>query len=193
MRLMIAPGNVEVECKSVEMHNEKLDEAGPGDSIGFNVRCSSQAEIVRGCVVSSAEDDPARVVSQFVAQVIIVNHPSEIVCGYAPVVDCHTAHVACEFVELISKIDRGSGQVLDEAPRFLVAGDAAIVRLQPKRPLCVEPFAACQPLGRFIVRDMGQTVAVGVVREVVCENEAPGRNKRRKKKKKAKGRKEDNR
>ena len=45
-------------------------------------------------------------------------------------------------------------------------GDAAIVKMIPSKPMCVEPFAEYAPLGRFAVRDMRQTVAVGVIKTV---------------------------
>jgi len=38
--------------------------------------------------------------------------------------------------------------------------------MEPTKPMCVEPFTAYAPLGRFAVRDMRQTVAVGVIKEV---------------------------
>ncbi|KAJ1962464.1 translation elongation factor EF-1 alpha, partial [Dipsacomyces acuminosporus] len=86
--------------------------------------------------------------------------------GYAPVLDCHTAHIACKFAELLQKIDRRTGKVVEEGPKFVKSGDAAIVKLVPSKPMCVEAFTEYPPLGRFAVRDMRQTVAVGVIKAV---------------------------
>uniref|UniRef100_A0A3Q1EFZ1 GTP-eEF1A C-terminal domain-containing protein n=1 Tax=Acanthochromis polyacanthus TaxID=80966 RepID=A0A3Q1EFZ1_9TELE len=99
-------------------------------------------------------------------QVIVLNHPGQINAGYAPVLDCHTAHIACKFNELIEKIDRRSGKKLEDNPKFVKSGDAAIINLVPSKPLSVETFSEYPPLGRFAVRDMKQTVAVGVIKEV---------------------------
>jgi len=82
------------------------------------------------------------------------------------VLDCHTAHIACKFSELIEKIDRRSGKVIEEGPKFVKSGDAAIVKMIPSKPMCVESFNEFPPLGRFAVRDMRQTVAVGVIKSV---------------------------
>uniref|UniRef100_A0A4D5RBD4 Tr-type G domain-containing protein n=1 Tax=Homo sapiens TaxID=9606 RepID=A0A4D5RBD4_HUMAN len=98
--------------------------------------------------------------------VIILNHPGQISAGYAPVLDCHTAHIACKFAELKEKIDRRSGKKLEDGPKFLKSGDAAIVDMVPGKPMCVESFSDYPPLGRFAVRDMRQTVAVGVIKAV---------------------------
>ena len=84
--------------------------------------------------------------------------------GYSPVLDCHTAHIACKFAEILEKVDRRTGKSTEDAPKFIKSGDAAIVKLLPSKPMCVEPFAEFPPLGRFAVRDMRQTVAVGVIK-----------------------------
>lgn len=80
--------------------------------------------------------------------------------------DCHTAHIACKFAEIKEKVDRRSGKKLEDNPKFVKSGDAAIVNLVPSKPMCVEAFSEYPPLGRFAVRDMKQTVAVGVIKEV---------------------------
>jgi len=80
--------------------------------------------------------------------------------------DCHTAHIACKFAEIKEKVDRRSGKKLEDNPKFVKSGDAAIVTLVPSKPMCVEAFSEYPPLGRFAVRDMKQTVAVGVIKEV---------------------------
>lgn len=95
-----------------------------------------------------------------------MNHPGQISNGYAPVLDCHTAHIACKFVEIQEKCDRRSGKKLEDAPKFVKSGDACIVKLKPQKPMCVESFVDYPPLGRFAVRDMKQTVAVGVIKAV---------------------------
>jgi len=166
MVVTFAPSNVTTEVKSVEMHHESLPEAGPGDNVGFNVKNVSVKDIRRGNVASDSKNDPAREAKSFNAQVIVLNHPGEIGNGYSPVLDCHTAHIACKFTELLEKIDRRSGKKMEDFPKKVKSGDAAIVKMTPSKPMCVESFAQYPPLGRFAVRDMRQTVAVGVIKSV---------------------------
>lgn len=161
-----APANVSTEVKSIEMHHEQLPEAIPGDNVGFNVKNLSVKDIRRGFVCGNSKQDPPKECSDFLAQVIVLNHPGQIAAGYSPVLDCHTSHIACKFAELESKIDRRSGKELEAEPKSIKMGDAAMVRMIPSKPMCVETFTEYPPLGRFAVRDMRQTVAVGVIKGV---------------------------
>merc|ERR1712058_205674 len=115
---------------------------------------------------SDSKNDQAKEAASFEAQVIVLNHPGQIQAGYAPVLDCHTAHIACKFQELLTKIDRRTGKSLEDAPKFVKSGDSCMVKMVPSKPMCVESFSAYPPLGRFAVRDMKQTVAVGVIKAV---------------------------
>jgi elongation factor 1-alpha len=166
MIVTFAPVNLTTEVKSVEMHHQSLEEAQPGDNVGFNVKNVSVKDIRRGNVAGDSKNDPPKETEEFKAQVIILNHPGQINAGYAPVVDCHTSHIACKFRELLEKIDRRSGKKLEDSPQNVKSGDAAIVEMVPQKPMCVEAFSDYAPLGRFAVRDMRQTVAVGVIKSV---------------------------
>jgi len=166
MTVVFAPPMVSTEVKSVEMHHTAMEQAVPGDNVGFNVKNVSVKDIRRGNVAGDAKKDPPKGCATFKAQVIVLNHPGTIGNGYAPVLDCHTAHIACKFTKLEQKMDKRSGKVLEENPKAIKNGDAAIVCMTPSKPMCVEAFTDYPPLGRFAVRDMRQTVAVGVIKEV---------------------------
>jgi len=166
MVVTFAPANITTEVKSVEMHHEALTEALPGDNVGFNVKNVSVKELRRGYVAGDSKADPPKGTEEFTAQVIVLNHPGQITNGYTPVLDCHTAHIACKFKEIKEKCDRRSGKKLEDNPKSIKSGDAAIVDLVPSKPMCVESFTDFPPLGRFAVRDMRQTVAVGVIKSV---------------------------
>eukprot|EP01090_Pellita_catalonica_P003445 TRINITY_DN13120_c0_g1_i1.p2 TRINITY_DN13120_c0_g1~~TRINITY_DN13120_c0_g1_i1.p2 ORF type:complete len:342 (+),score=76.55 TRINITY_DN13120_c0_g1_i1:238-1263(+) len=166
MKVLFAPTGVTSEVKSVEMHHEAMASASPGDNVGFNVKGLSIKQLRRGNVASDATKDPAKEAADFTAQVIILGHPGQIRNNYTPVLDCHTAHIACKFAKIETKIDRRSGKKLEDNPAFIKTGDAAIVNLVPSKPMCVEDFKSYAPLGRFAVRDMRSTVAVGVIKKV---------------------------
>jgi elongation factor 1-alpha len=175
MVVTFAPNNLTTEVKSVEMHHEQLEEGVPGDNVGFNVKNVSIKELRRGYVAGDSKNNPPAEAKEFNAQVIVLNHPGQVSTGYTPVLDCHTAHIACKFAELLQKVDRRSGKALDEVPKFLKSGDSAVVLMRPSKPMCVEPFTEFAPLGRFAVRDMRQTVAVGVIKSVTKADAKDGK------------------
>lgn len=181
MQVTFGPFGTTTECKSVEMHHEQVAEAIPGDNVGFNVKGLSVKDIKRGFVASDAKNDPAADTEFFKAQVIVMNHPGQIMNGYAPVLDCHTSHIACKFTEIENKMDKRTGKVTEEFPKSIKSGDAAIVKLTPSKPMVVEAFSAFPPLGRFAVRDMKQTVAVGVIKEVQKKEVSAGKGDKKKK------------
>ncbi|KAI0423036.1 translation elongation factor 1 alpha chain [Xylaria grammica] len=175
MVVTFAPAMVTTEVKSVEMHHQQLEKGNPGDNVGFNVKNVSVKDIRRGNVAGDSKNDPPFGAESFNAQVIVLNHPGQVGAGYAPVLDCHTAHIACKFAELLEKIDRRTGKSVEANPKFVKSGDAAIVKMIPSKPMCVEAFTDYPPLGRFAVRDMRQTVAVGVIKSVEKDTKTKGK------------------
>jgi len=154
------------EVKSIEMHHESVQEAEPGDNIGFSVRGIGKKDIARGDVLGHV-DNPPTVVSEFTAQIFVLNHPSVIAVGYTPVFHVHTAQVACQFTELQKKIDPATGQVIQEKPDFIKTGEGAVVKLKPTKPLVIEKAAEIPEMASFAIRDAGTTVAAGRCTDLV--------------------------
>jgi elongation factor 1-alpha len=170
MVVTFSPTQLQTEVKSVEMHHTSMDQAKPGDNVGFNVKNVSVKDIRRGHVCSDSKKDPAQPAASFDAQVIVLDHPNKIMEGYTPVLDCHTAHIACRFNKLKVLINKRNGQKIEDNPKSMKSGQAGIVEMVPSKPMCVEPFTEYAPLGRFAVRDMRKTVAVGVIKMVMRKN-----------------------
>ena len=174
MNVTFAPTMKTTEVKSVEMHHTSVPQAIPGDNVGFNVKNVSVKEIARGNVCGDSKNNPPAETGSFKAQVIVLNHPGEIRAGYSPVLDCHTAHIACKFEKLLTKMDKRTGKKTGDNPKVIKNGDAAIVNMIPTKPMCVESYKSFPPLGRFAVRDMRQTVAVGVVKKTTPKEAGGG-------------------
>ena len=166
MMVTFSPGGLTAEVFCIEMHHRNIDEAYPGDIVGFNVKGISCREIKRGFVAGDVTQDPPQETTKFIAQIVVINHPGQIRAGYTPVFDCHTAHIPCKWTNIERKLDRVTGDILEENPTFIKAGDAAIVEMVPCKPICVETFDEYPKLGRFSIRDNKQVVAVGIIKQV---------------------------
>jgi len=164
-KIIFNPADKTGEVKTIEMHHEEIPEAVPGDNIGWNVRGISRNDIRRGDVCGHT-DTPPTVADEFTAQIVVLQHPSAITVGYTPVFHCHTAQVASTVTEISKKLAPKTGAVVEENPDFIKSGDAAIITIKPTRPLVIERVKEIPQLGRFAIRDMGQTVAAGMVIDV---------------------------
>lgn len=165
MKVVFMPANKTAEVKSIEMHHASIPIAEPGDNIGMSLRGIAKNEIHKGDV-GGPVDNPPTVAKEFIGQIIVIHHPTAIAAGYTPVLHYHTGQIACRFTELLKKIDPRTGQVVEENPSYLKTGDAAWIKLEPLHPIAVETYKEFPELGRFAVRDMGTTVAAGVIREI---------------------------
>jgi len=168
-KVIIMPSGVIGEIKSIETHHTQMQSAEAGDNIGFNLRGIEKKDIKRGDVLGTP-DAPPKVAKEFKAQIIVIHHPTAIAPGYTPVMHAHTAQVAATITEFESKINPATGAVEEQNPKFLKVGDSAIVKIRPVRPTCIETFKDFPELGRFALRDMGATIAAGVVKEITEEH-----------------------
>ncbi len=168
--VMIMPEGLPAEIKSIETHHTPMQEAQAGDNIGFNLRGVSKTDFHRGSVLGPPSNPPT-IAKEFLAQIIVVFHPTAIAAGYTPVLHAHTAQVAATITEIVAKIDPRTGQPTEEKPKTIKTGDSAIVRITPLRPVVLETFKEFPELGRFALRDMGSTVAAGIVREVTIKGQ----------------------
>ncbi|MDP9197451.1 MAG: translation elongation factor EF-1 subunit alpha [Thermoproteota archaeon] len=165
-KVIVMPSGVTGEVKSIETHHTQMESAEAGDNIGFNLRGVDRKSIKRGDVIGPVNNPPA-VAKEFEAQIIVIHHPTAMAPGYTPVLHAHTAQVAATLSEFVAKIDPKTGGATEDKPKFLKTGDAAIVRIKPVRPLAIETFKEFPEIGRFALRDMGTTIAAGVVKAII--------------------------
>ena len=166
MKIAFSPGNIDGECSSIEIHYQGVQEARAGDYVGFNIKGINRTDVLKGQVACDANNKPASEITEFVAQIVVLRQKHPIEVGYKPVIYCHRTMVACKMTAILEKMDQRTGKVIEKNPKSIKAGDAATVRFVPTKPMVVEVYQNFAPLGRFAVRDMKQTVAVGVIKEI---------------------------
>ena len=166
-KILIMPTGFEGEIRSIEMHHEEIPQAIPGDNIGFSIRGITIEDASRGDCLGHPKDPPTVITpnGKWTGQIIVIWHPTALAQGYTPVVHAHTAQVAAKFSSLLKKLDQKTGAVIEDSPKFLKKNEAAIVELKPIKKMCLEKYEDFPEMGRFAVRDMGRTVAVGIVKD----------------------------
>jgi len=165
-KIIVMPSGKVGDVKSIEMHHEQMPQAEPGDNVGINVRGLTKEDMRRGDVIGHPNSPPS-VVKEFTAKIVVLNHPTVITVGYSPVFHCHTAQVSCKIKEIKKKIDPKTGLTLQEKPDFIKAGDVAEVVVEPLQPFCIEKYSDFPQMAKFAIRDMGRTVAAGMVMDTV--------------------------
>ncbi len=168
-KVIINPPQIKTIAASIEMHHQKLEVAYPGDNIGINLKGVAVADIKRGDVIGHETNPPTVVgpeVARILARVSVVWHPTSIAAGYTPVLHAHTLQIAAKFVKLKAKY-APTGEKVEDEPAFIKTGDTADVILEPIKKCVLEKAAEFPQLGRFAIRDMGQLIAVGIVRDIL--------------------------
>ncbi|MCL5434760.1 MAG: translation elongation factor EF-1 subunit alpha [Candidatus Marsarchaeota archaeon] len=165
-QIVIMPSGIKAEVKSIEMHHQPLQKAEPGDNVGFNIKGVDRKDVKRGDVVGPVSNPP-NVVSEFTAQIIVLHHQNVIAKGYTPVFHIHTAQIACTITDILEKKDPKTGQTMEKNPETIKTGDIAIVKIKPTKPISAEKYSEFPQMGRFAIRDMGETVGAGVILDIV--------------------------
>ncbi|MFX0028956.1 MAG: translation elongation factor EF-1 subunit alpha [Candidatus Hermodarchaeota archaeon] len=167
-KIVIMPTGFKGEIRSIEMHHEQIQQAEPGDNIGFSIRGLTKADASRGDCLGHVNNPPTVITppGKWTGQIIVIWHPTAVAQGYTPVVHAHTAQVAAKFSSLVKKLDQKTGAVIEDSPKFLKRNESAIVELTPIKKMCLEKYNDFPEMGRFAVRDMGRTVAVGIVKDI---------------------------
>ncbi|MFX1390557.1 MAG: translation elongation factor EF-1 subunit alpha [Promethearchaeota archaeon] len=167
-KIIIMPTGFQGEVRSIEMHHEEIPQAIPGDNVGFSIRGITLADASRGDCLGHPNNPPTVITpnGKWTGQIIVIWHPTALAQGYTPVVHAHTAQVAARFSALVKKLDQKTGAVIEDSPKFLKKNESAIVELSPIKKMCLEKYEVIPEMGRFAVRDMGRTVAVGIVKDI---------------------------
>ncbi|MCK5039815.1 MAG: translation elongation factor EF-1 subunit alpha [Candidatus Aenigmarchaeota archaeon] len=167
-KIVFMPSGKTGDVKSIEMHHEILPSAKAGDNVGVNIRGIGKTDIGRGEVGGHADNLPT-VVKEFTARIIVLQHPNVITKGYTPVFHAHTTHTACKITEIVRTINPATGDPLKENPDYIKAGDAAIIKCVPTKPMVLEKQSDFPQLAKFAMRDMGMTIAAGMCIDLVPE------------------------
>jgi len=161
----IVPSNLKgKKIFSIEQHKKVLESAGPGNSVGMSVKGIAKDEKVSpGDIIYLEKEGELKPIKSFTAMVAVQEHPGVLKPGYAPVVFCRTAKVACKMTKILWKMGKKTGGAKVDNPPELSQFENAEVEFEPSQPLFVEPFEQCAALGRIAVMDSNRLKMLGKV------------------------------
>ncbi|QRV76157.1 Elongation factor Tu GTP binding domain [Ceratobasidium sp. AG-Ba] len=161
--LLLMPNKTPVEIAAIynEME-EEINFAYSGDNVRLRIRGVDDEDITPGFVLTSLSK-PVHAVTQFEAELVILEHKNIICAGYSAVMHVHTLSEEVALAALLHYFDKKTGRKSKKPPQFAKKGQKIIALVETTAPICVEPFKAYPQLGRFTLRDEGKTVAIGKV------------------------------
>ncbi|KAH7070161.1 P-loop containing nucleoside triphosphate hydrolase protein [Paraphoma chrysanthemicola] len=156
------------------LYGEQEDEipaATCGDQVRIRLRGVEEEDILPGYVLCSPKR-PVHCVSQFEAQVVLLDLKSIMTAGFNCVLHVHSAQEEVTISALLHKLEKGTGRKSKKAPGFATRGMSIIARLEvtgTAGSICVERFEDYPQLGRFTLRDQGQTIAIGKITKLLTD------------------------
>ena len=157
--ILCQPKGTAVSVAAIAIDGEELEEAVAGDNVRLRIRHPEDDIIEQGSVLCE-ESSPCHAITEFEAKINVLACKTILSGGFQCMLHLHNALVECTWEKVVSVKDKKLGDV--KMP-FVKVGQQAVVRVSVQQPVCAELFANLGQLGRFVMREEGQTVAVGVV------------------------------
>lgn len=165
-RLSIVPGDESGIVKAIEHDSESVPWAVAGSSVTVFMTNIEMNFITIGGILCPPSA-PVPTTTSFIAQLLIFEPSLPILAGTTLDLHHHSSNLSVTVSELIATLDIKTGSVLKSKPRVLSRGATAKVRITLSAPLAIDTFANNRDLGRILLRMHGETVAAGIVQELV--------------------------
>jgi peptide chain release factor subunit 3 len=162
MSLIMMPNKQNIDIAAV--YGETEDEVGVaqcGEQVRLRLRGIEEEDILPGFVLCS----PKRLVhcvTQFEAQIRILDLKTILTAGYNCVLHVHAAIEEVTFAALLHKLQKGTGKKSRHAPTHAKRGESIIALMEViggAGAVCVERFEDYPQMGRFTLRDQVKTNA----------------------------------
>lgn len=161
-KIQVLPPKTEAVVEGISIESTEFEKCYPGDNVHLRVRGLDENEIHGGFVATSIPTS-LRAVEFFQARVVVLEVRNIITAGTSCMIHIHAAQEEASFHKLFAKIDRKTNEIVEKDPACVKAGDVVVARIELSRPIVMEPHKDFDKLGRFMLRDEGKTIAIGVV------------------------------
>ncbi|KAK2745090.1 translation termination factor GTPase eRF3 [Myotisia sp. PD_48] len=170
---ILMPNREEVTITALYGETEdEITTATCGDQIRARLRGIEEEDILPGFVMCSPKR-PVHCVAAFEAKIRILDLKSILTAGFNCVMHVHSAIEEVTFAALLHKLEKDTGRKSKRPPPFASKGQTVIARLEISGgagAVCVERFEDYNQLGRFTLRDQGQTIAIGMITKLIMDS-----------------------
>ncbi|CCD15831.1 unnamed protein product [Trypanosoma congolense IL3000] len=161
-KIQILPTKQEAIVEGISIEATEFEKCYPGDNVHLRVRGVDESDVHSGYVATSVPTS-LRAVEYFQARVVILDVKNIICAGSRVMMHAHAAQEEVSFHKLLAKVDKKTGEVVQKDPTHVKAGDVVIARMELERSLVLEPHKDFDKMGRFMLREDGKTIAIGLV------------------------------
>ena len=171
-KYIMMPSRAEIQISALYGETEdEIPHAACGEQIRLRIKGAEEEDILPGFVLCSPKR-PVHCVNAFEAQIRLLELKSILSAGFNCVLHVHSATEEVTFAALLHKLEPKTNRKSKKAPGYAKTGMQIIARLEitgAAGSVCVERFEDYPQLGRFTLRDQGQTIAIGKITKLITE------------------------
>ncbi|ORY28311.1 P-loop containing nucleoside triphosphate hydrolase protein [Naematelia encephala] len=172
-RLRAVPGDEVANVRTIEVDEDSAPYAVAGQNVTLYLSGIDPIHLAIGTVLCPTSL-PVRLVTRFVAQILVFDLQTPIIAGTAVELFHHSMNLPATISKLVSISEKGA--VTKKSPRVLQKGMTGLVEISlrpgqgggrtPSVPL--ETAADNKEMGRVLIRRAGETIAAGIVQEILA-------------------------
>eukprot|EP01059_Diplonema_ambulator_P030630 TRINITY_DN532_c0_g1_i2.p1 TRINITY_DN532_c0_g1~~TRINITY_DN532_c0_g1_i2.p1 ORF type:complete len:551 (+),score=257.66 TRINITY_DN532_c0_g1_i2:43-1695(+) len=165
-KLLLQPTKNTAIIESILLEDHSQEAGFAGDHLILRLKGIEEEDIRAGYVLTDPKE-PLKNTVYFHAQVMILDVKNIITSGYSCVLHIHSAAEEVTFHELLATINKKTNKVIEKYPKFVKGNECVMVRMEAALPMCIEEYKTFDRMGRFMLRDEGKTIAVGVITKLL--------------------------
>lgn len=171
-KYLMMPNKADIQLSALYGETEdEIPHAACGEQVRIRIKGAEEEDIYPGFVLCSPKR-PVHCVSSFEAQIRLLELKSILSAGFNCVLHVHSATEEVTFASLLHKLEPKTNRKSKKPPGFAKQGMNIIARLEVTGgagSVCVERFEDYPQLGRFTLRDQGQTIAIGKITRLITD------------------------
>jgi peptide chain release factor subunit 3 len=160
--IQFLPTTKKAIVESILVEQTEIEKAFLGDNVHLRVKGADEDDIHVGFIVT-IQPSPLRAVDYFQARIVVLEVKNILSAGSKVMMHIHAAEEEVTIHKLLAKVDRKTSEVKEKDPACVKSNECVIARIEVSRTMCVAAHKDFDKLGRFMLREEGKTIALGVI------------------------------